>query len=255
MPRKTVPNHRPTRHSQNSKKTIFVPVRSHLWSEIDLDGFRKCYDVLLDYYAEPFEGNTRLIEEVHIGWWCRFQRMFWKNEAFTLREVEERYNVHPRDFTAIVDRLEDVELLDREKCIDLRGQPVDLLIRTPYPPARFLQQRDRLLERVNVEDDEGRRIGHTAKARRQLGGAKANGYPGRFLSVKERMERIAAQQRDVNLKRMQEVIDHVIYINVGRSDFTEKDFVAEVKRLCIAWTVFYDDRLLRDAIGQFRNSS
>jgi hypothetical protein len=254
MPRKTIPSYRPTRNPQNPEKTVFVPVRSHLWSEVGLDSFRKVWDVLLDYYCEPFTGKSRLIDETHLGWWTRLNRMFWKSEAFTLREVEDRYGIAPATFTSYIDRLEDVELLDRERCIDLRGQPVDLLIRTPYPPARFLQQRERLLERVNTKDEKGRTVGHTALNRKQLGGSKAEGYPSRFLSVKERMKRIQAQARDANLAKMQEVIDHVIYVNVGRDNFTEKAFVTEVKRMCLVWTVYYDDRLLRDAIGQYRNS-
>lgn len=254
MPRKTIPSHRPTKDPKNPDKTIFVPVRSHLWSEVGLDSFRKVWDVLLDYYCEPFDGKNRLIDETHLGWWTRFNRMFWKNEAFTLREVEERYGLHRETFTSYIDRLEDVELLDRERCIDLRGQPVDLLIRTPYPPGRFLKERERLWGRVNTADEKGRVIGHTALTRKQLGGSKADGYPSRLLHVKDRMERMKALARDANLAKMQEVIDHVIYINVGRNNFTEKDFVEQVKKMCIAWTVFYDDRLLRDAIGQYRNS-
>ena len=250
--RKTLPAFRATR-DQSGEKTIFVPVRSHLWSEVGLDSFRKCYDVLLDYYAEPSEKSPPLLEMVHIGWYCKLQRMFWRNEAFTLREVEQRYGTHRETFTRYIDRLEDVELLDREKCVDLRGQPVDLLLRTPYPPARFIQERPRLVERVNEKDDKKQTIGHTAAARKRAGGSKGNGYPARELSIKDRMARIEAQAQNANLEKMQEVINHVMFVNVGRGDaFTEKDFVEQIKTACVAWGVYYSDPLLRDAIGQFR---
>jgi hypothetical protein len=257
MPRKTIPSHRPTRDPKHLSKTIFVPVRSHLWSEVGLESFRKCWDVLLDYYAEPFVDDTGarqapILEYVHIGWYCKLQRMFWKNEAFTLREVEAKYGTHRETFTSYIDRLEDAELLDREKCVDLRGQPVDLLLRTPYPPATFLQERARLSDRINAKDGENL-IGFTALNRKQMGGSKAKDYPGRFLNMKERMARIRAQQNDANLKKMQMVVDHVIYTNTGRNEGpTEAEFVDQIKRTCKAWGVFYDDKLLRDAIGQFR---
>jgi hypothetical protein len=244
MPRKTIPSHRPTRDPKDSSKTILIPVRSHFWNEEGFS-FRKCFDVLLDLYTEPHEKEPPLLDYVHVGWYCKFQRMFWKNEAFTLREVQTRYGIAPATFTSYVDRLEDVELLDREKCIDLQGQPVDLLIRTPYSVAKFMSERAHLQKRVQEK--------FTATRRAGAGGSKATGYPAHSLNIKERLARIENEQRDANMKKMQEIVDYVRHINVGRNDeMTEKQFVAQVKQTCINWKVFYSDKLLREAIGQFR---
>lgn len=244
MPRKTIRSHREIPDPNNPGEKIHVPARSpQFWIEGDIKSFRKCDDKLLDLYTEPFKGNRPLLRPVDLGIRLKLERYLWQGKAFSVREFAQNQGMRQEAYIAIIDRLENAMLLHRELCVDVQGQPVDLVLHTAFPVPVFIQQYDELFEHIetNFVDLDRKR-------------AKAAGeqWPRVSLKLGERLKRLAQMEHEIKIKKICEVIRHVVEMNVGRTTpLTGKEFTEKVRTICMENKLPYNDKILREAFDAY----
>ena len=234
MPRQTIKTYYIT------QENIHAPKRSHLWIEGDIKSFVMCDDMLLDYYTEPFMGRPPLLELVHLGAYMKQVRYMWKGVAYSVREWAAAHGMDKDVYIRIIDRLEDVELLHRVLCIDVRSHPYDLAMHTARQIERLRRDHKRLSERVTSKA--------TAAARTQARKEKTQ-WPTETIDLTARLAKIAQMEHEIKVKQIQEVIRHVTESNVGATKpLSSKQFMERVRAICKERRLPYNDKILREAM-------
>lgn len=150
---------------------------SAVWCEDDLP-FEKSFRVLRQCYRQPYNDRLPLLDHIHHIAWLDLYGYASDGVMFTKEAMAAQYGIHYDKLTAILDRLEDVQLLYRIRLEDVQGYPIQHVLMTPLTKAKY--QAGGCIPLYEAAE---RR--HTRHERARLG---HNHYPTRSIKLRELYE-------------------------------------------------------------------
>lgn len=201
MPIDTVPFLNP---DETGHITEFIPafLRGKFKPEA-LRSFRKCPHQILDFYAVKYQGNRPLIGPLAVLTWLKVCQLAVGLELFSAAELADAFGVDAKTLRAALDELEDVELIERYRLNDTRGQRLYIIPCTPVLRSQFPAHFTHLF-RHRAENT-------TAKEREDVTRA-GRLWPTRTLSHKQMME--LKRKRELQ-ERVRQIQGEVLSAAVG----------------------------------------